>query len=212
MNRIRRIALAAMGGLAVLGGGCATPPPQYAGNDAGQMVIGIGARADSAFDEYSFYLRPINNRSADAVRRLLFSRSQFLNRHGATYDNPRESGAVLVTPLAPGQYELFDFEAYAHTGGGVIKFRSVAPLSIPFRVETGRAVYLGNYQANDIGAKVRDGYLIPAGVLFHLTDRIKAETAPLQQQGALPPVIDNATPNAATLKNNPAFTLTPPQP
>ena len=69
------------------------------------------------------------------------------------FDDDELKGTVFASALPAGDYEIFAW----HVGSGPVHVRSTAPFSIRFRVEPGKAVYLGNFhftQTDSMGLTV----------------------------------------------------------
>lgn len=128
----------------------------------------------------------------------------------AEYEHLREKGSVLAFSLPPGHYRISNFRLLWESGLGKRKeFSAPRPFSIPFTVQAGQAVYLGNYQLHSLRDAQFPGIAQPGGGLFVLSDRFDADVRIAQRKlpGLGSPV--NQTPDASRL-DNPAL-LTPAQ-
>ena len=71
-----------------------------------------------------------------------------------------ESGFVIIKKLPPGQYEIYNYEIR----GTPMTWSSKTPFSIPFKIESGKATYIGNFargcwcERNTIAANL--GYFV----------------------------------------------------
>jgi hypothetical protein len=192
--------------------GCATVnrvPTDYAGQDAGKVVLGMGATAGTSYSSYSLLFRKkshsVNEEKATAGRFTYFQTNVFY-RQAADYQTSAEGGVVLVQSLPPGVYEIYNFDIFFNAGTVQNNYGSRVDFSIPFTVKPGQTTYLGNYQANKLTGKNFLGLSLPAGAVFVVTDRLKAELpiAEAKIKSALPAVQD-ATPQPNQI-GNPFFT------
>jgi hypothetical protein len=77
------------------------------------------------------------------------------------YDKMGKKGAVLAEELPPGDYEVFDWRVKTSS-------RTIASLrqfSIPFKVEAGKAVYLGSYSFTHRGYMIGDVKVVAEDLL-----------------------------------------------
>lgn len=168
---------------ALLLAGCATVdhfPTDYAGPDAGKVLLGIGATTGTSYSSYSLLFRKRGssaNGEKSAVGRFTYFQTNMFYKQVADYQSPTESGVVLVQSLPPGEYEIYNFDIFFNGGTVQNNYGSKVDFSIPFSVKPGQSTYLGNYQANKLTGKNFIGLSLPAGAVFVVTDRLKAELA-----------------------------------
>ena len=81
-----------------------------------------------------------------------------------------EKGSLMAVALEPGEWELHGVNANTSTWGGVMRSARLEGLTARFRVEPGKAVYLGNVHATFYGDRglppphVRvKGFILPTG-------------------------------------------------
>jgi hypothetical protein len=197
--------------LVALLGACASIPAiptDHAGNDAGQAVIGIGAAKGTSFNSYTFFFRRLDGPAASAgPQQRPFGRLEY-RQHGGfvtpkrDYDDGAENGVVLLASLPAGRYELYDFEVFLTTGMFEKSFFSKQDFSIPFEVKPGRAVYLGNYQANRVDGKNRLGLPALAGAVFVVESRMPQDLGLVRKRGgqqALVADVQDVTPSVQAL-------------
>ena len=160
--------------------GCATVervPTDYAGPDAGKVVLGIGAATGTSYSSYSLLFRKRSSPGGEkaAAGRFTYFQTNTVYKQAADYQSSAEDGVVLVHSLPPGEYEIYNFDI--HFNGGTVQnhYGSRTEFSIPFSVKPGQATYLGNYQANGLTGKNFVGLSLPAGAVFLVTDRLKSE-------------------------------------
>lgn len=174
---LKRLALV----FALLLAGCATVdhvPIDYAGPDAGKVVLGMGAAAGTSYSSYSLFFRKrvvSANGEKAAVAKFSYLQNSIFFKQAPDYQSPLEAGVILVHSLPPGDYEIFNFDIH-YDGGAIQKnFGSRVDFSIPFSVKPGKATYLGNYQANKLTGKNFLGITLPLGAFFVVTDRLNLE-------------------------------------
>lgn len=170
MKRIATISVAAI--LAILHmslvGCAATEKLAYEGDDAGYVVVGIGARAGTEYSAYKLIFRRIGNEESD--RFVYFQRNMFYSE-GNDYESGAETGVVNVRKLAPGEYEINNVDIFFNNGYVQKNFYLPEDISIPFTVAPGEVTYLGNFQANKVTGENVLGMTLPAGAFFVVTDR-----------------------------------------
>lgn len=192
--------------LAALVTGCASVaqlPADYAGADAGRVVIGIGAHGGTSYPSYSLLFRtrdPAVPAAQAGVGRFTYFQTNMFYKQAPDYRSSREEGVVLVRALPPGEYEIYNFNIYFNTGMVEKNFGARVDVAIPFTVKTGVTTYLGNYQANGQTGKNVFGMPLPAGAVFAVSDRLADDLALAQAKAAAPPgAAVNATPDPARL-------------
>ena len=172
--------------------GCAQAPGtrnNYAGQDAGQVVVGIGAARNPVYSSYALTFR--KKGALDGPQ----GRFTYVPRDPVT---GTERETVVVASLPAGQYEIFDFAVLLNSGAAQKTFSSTQPFSIPFAVRPGETVYLGNYQA--IGIFNDDIPGTAAGVVFVVQNR-QSRDLELAKDLKRFSVIHNATPDPRALAN-----------
>lgn len=200
---------------AVLLSACASAPPpiptNYAGPDAGQVLVGIGAAKGTNYSSYSFYFRRADAAPQADVKqasgRFIYLQSNIFSSQKRDYDSAQENGVVLLSSLPPGKYEIHNFNIHLNAGTTQLNFGSKSDFSIPFEVQAGKAVYLGNYQANAIQGKNMLGLSAPAGAVFVVESRLDRDIALARARSGQPsvaPQVLDATPSASSI-NNPFF-------
>ncbi len=163
--------------------GCSTVdrlPTDYAGADAGKVVVGIGAAAGTSYSSYAllFRKRDASAGAENAARgRFIYFQTNTFSKQTPDYRSPVESGVVLVHSMPPGEYEIYNFDVFFNGGTVQTNFGSRNNFSIPFSVKRGETTYLGNYQANALTGKNVLGIPRPAGAVFVVSDRLKDELA-----------------------------------
>jgi hypothetical protein len=118
---------------------CATVR-EYQGADFGNLVVSIAQPNDAGGFEPALFIRLKGSKNIVEV-----------NREGARsnlgeFRSEDSRGVVRVLKLAPGTYEIFQFQ-YQY-GGAASAFGQSTPYFPPFEfvVETGKVTYAGNYQ------------------------------------------------------------------
>lgn len=128
----------------ILLSGCQTigMSTNYKGDDAGYLVLGIGATPKSPLMSYGLIIK---NTTGGRTARMFM-------QHGFVWDTPEYNnefgaGIVEVLSLQPGRYELCNFSVNSIAGGGSKEQFSREDFSVPFEVKAGETVYLGNFEA-----------------------------------------------------------------
>lgn len=175
---------------------------EYQGADAGRIAIGIGASANTHYSSYSLKFRKLGDKEGESNRFVYFQHNEF-SAQKRDYDTAEENGVVQSFRLPPGDYEIFNFDVFLNGGMVQKNFASRNEFSIPFRVRANETTYLGNYQANLSMGKNFFGMSMPAGSVFVVTNREKADLELVKKR--LPNVsfgtISNAAPTAKSIAN-----------
>lgn len=181
-------------------------PTDYAGADAGKVVIAIGASRGTTYSFYAFLFRRADGKQPQQTPSPFgaFTYYQTNVVHGMKpdYVAENEAGVVLVSSLPPGRYEIYNFDIFFNAGMVQNRYSSKVPFSIPFVVESGKVVYLGNYQANRSTGRNLVGMPMPAGAVFAVSDRQAADIAIARRKlSTVPADILDATPEIAKIAN-----------
>lgn len=96
-----------------------------------------------------------------------------------TFDvrNEKYEGFVTILRLPPGKYEIYNFEVSIASPLGSTRFSSREDFSIPFEVQSGRAVYIGSYDSTPTYGKSIFGVDVVAGTYWILSDRHERDLA-----------------------------------
>ncbi len=152
----------------------------YAGRDAGKVVVGLGIESASPFSGVSLKFRRrdgskvpflLGKDQTDARRysegNLIFLKNNLFFTEAPDYQSSEESGVVTVASIPPGEYEVWAMDAFI--GNGV--FVSQLPTPIPFTVRVAGTTYLGNFETRAIWGENRLGMKIASAPYMVLTDR-----------------------------------------
>jgi hypothetical protein len=192
---------------------CATPPPvvptDYKGQDAGHVVIGVGAANGTLNEGYSFRVRSADGAFVEPKSwgnaRFVYYQSNLFRSRTPDYKNASEAGVVIVSTMPPGKYEIFNFDVFFNGYPVSSNYSSRTAFSIPFTVEAGKTVYLGNYQANALKGENLLGITVAAGAVFVVEDRLETDMVLAKKQAQeLPEATVNAVPSVQKI-NNPYF-------
>jgi hypothetical protein len=193
---------------AVVLAGCASVdsiPADYAGPDAGKVVISIGAATGTEYSSYSLLFRKQKSTGSaekQAVGRFTYFQTNMFYKQAPDFHTNGEAGVVLVQALPPGDYAIYNFDVFNNAGTVQSHYFSKVDISIPFTVRPGQTTYLGNYQANHLSGKNMFGMPLPAGAVFIVSDRLASELPIAQARTKTDfgtPV--NATPDPKRLEN-----------
>jgi len=194
--------------IATLFAACATTiPTEYAGPDAGQVVVGIGAAKGIKYDNYSLFFRSLDGavQSSDQrpTGRLIYYQDNRFVAQTRDYDTAAEDGVVLVASLPPGRYEVFNFQLAKVVGTTFTTLRSRKDFSIPFEIKPGKAVYLGNFQANAVRQDFR-GTSIEVAAVFVVDSRFQTDVGLIRARSGTRPLladVTDATPSVSAIAN-----------
>lgn len=182
----------------------ATIPTNYAGPDAGRVVLGFGAANDTTYSTYTLLFRNVRS-SAESVGAaakgyFVFCQTNVFCGGKFDYEKPNEVGVVLIASLPAGSYEIYNFDVFYNAGTVQKNFSSKRPFSIPFEVKPGTTAYLGNYQANGISGKNVFGMAVPAGAIFIVEDRTAVDVGiASKKDGSLFRRVESYVPDVRTL-------------
>lgn len=175
----------------------------YKGPDAGRVILGFGATAETSYSTYKLIFR----RTDDGVQKneaisgaFIFCQTNVICGGKFDYKNSTESGVVINASISPGKYEIFRFNVYYNDGFSERNFSSEKEFSIPFEVKPGATTYLGNYQAKGLTTKNMLGIDIPAGAAFIVEDRGESDIALARNKdGAIPLNVESTVPDIKSL-------------
>lgn len=139
-----------------------------AGKDGGHLIAALGASPETRYARYVLKFRKVDKTAAGELRYVQENTQDASHRD---FDDQTENGLVHVLDLPPGEYEIYNFDIIQDNQAGRKLFKSAADFSIPFRIVSGSATYLGDFTAIGIVAKDVFGATISAGAYFSLADR-----------------------------------------
>jgi hypothetical protein len=154
-----------------------SPPAleRYTGPDAGRLVMSLAGYRGADYDRVSLFFRCVGESKRGVLDYSCRCRDLFGLRPpkpNTDFADNFEAANVFVWPLAPGNYEIYDFDvSYAVGINGRSTFSSKAEFSIPFTIEPGRTIYLGEFRAMDLNGRNIFGLPVPAGVKFQIFDK-----------------------------------------
>lgn len=170
--------------------GCATPiPTDYNGSDAGMVVVGLGVRGYTRFQNIALLFRRASapeTKPSEAGRLNYRYRGTFGGeRADYNFEDHEERGVVVVARLPAGDYVLHNFDLFMNLGISTRSYFSQNPVEIPFTVKAGTAVYLGNFQLTELQGKNFLGMSVASGGFFAIEDR-SSEELPIATRKGLP--------------------------
>jgi hypothetical protein len=118
---------------------CATDSVPYRGGDGGYLIASIGAQFDANFPNYKFKYRSLDRTYEGSIS--LPSHPERVVR-GEDFKSPAKWGVVTVARLAPGSYEIYNYDISVG-----VRLSRGQDFSIPFTVRSGEPTYLGEYLA-----------------------------------------------------------------
>lgn len=157
--------------------------------DAGLLIYSVGNIAIPMNFTFSYrrIASPSGQRTQDNRGSIKCKCVGFFSARVKTdYDGP-EFGNVVVRSLPVGQYEINDFGFGGSTGAASVSWSSSNKFSLPFRIEPGRATYIGNF-ARGVTRGSYDPRFGAAG-FFVISDKALRDLAIARtRQPQLPPV------------------------
>ncbi len=123
------------------------------------------------YSSYSLSFQSLNDEKL--LGSISIPTSRFLGRKNADPYFKLEAGRgyVFVIPLPPGDYEFRDF-LLSHKGGYATTYWSAREkFSIPFTIESGKAIYIGEVKVIHLFAKNLFGISVPDGGVFVGSDQ-----------------------------------------
>jgi hypothetical protein len=149
--------------------GCAIGPKpvSYRGADAGALVLSLGQAPGTYYNSYTLL---VGSKGGMDRQSISFTPSDMLGRGIHDYADS-DTGIVEVRNLAPGDYEIFDFQIYYNNGAVSEDWSSKTAVSLPFHIATGQATYIGNFMAVGLRGKNLLGLPVPAGAYFVVSDK-----------------------------------------
>lgn len=196
---MRRFFLSAL--IATLAGCSSAPEVAYSGDDAGQVLLSLSEFGTPRHALYDLAIRRVDGPGETHIR-LVQMTGQFDTT--LDYATPEDHGIIRTARLAPGTYELYNFQI--EDRGLIAKsYGPNQPFSIPFTVKTGETVYLGNFRAYPIKRPNLVGLPTPAGAFFLMSDASDRDIPAAQKRDPKLVLISTQIPNAASLAS-PDFT------
>lgn len=139
---------------------------------------------------YYFFFRQTN--AAEGMDPIIGSvqfdsRPMFGGKANSDFDVETGRGHVLVMPVAAGDYEFYRWRIYMNNGTSESSWQTREDYSIPFTIEPGKAMYIGEVNVQHTFGKNVFGMVIPSGGVFTCNDQfdrdlplIKAEYSFMQ--------------------------------
>lgn len=177
----------------------------YSGADAGSVVIGFGiAKRPEAFDYYRIsiaHAKDARNCLSTRTAALVdFSPHALIGSH-RDYTNEYEEGIEITASLPAGDYAICDF-TFHYNPLDIYSFnlRPAIPFYLPFTVQAGKTIDLGNLQAHTLlGRGAVETKREPSAVVFLVTDRKNRDVALARSRvPGLPQPVINGTLDVAT--------------
>ena len=137
MNRRRFLSQATATSLVLM----SAPGQAASANDAGEgkVIISLGMIPTA---NYRFVYLNFRMRSGEHHDYFSYHRDDTIFSSERDFDDQSENGIVKILTLAPGEWGIVHFSAYA----GVTQFDSAEEVFVPFTVIPGGTVYIGDYE------------------------------------------------------------------
>jgi hypothetical protein len=175
---------------------------EYDGADAGHAVVAIAAAADTHYFQYVLRLRRVGT-EGDITQRFVYAQGNLLLAQQPDWTDSSGSGVVQSLKLAPGEYEIYNFNVTDVNARYRTEYSSRQPVAIRFTVRSGQTTYVGHYRAHKQTLRTRAGAIEADGARFVVIDRQAQDLALLLRRNpnAAPAPVVNATPDPARLGN-----------
>jgi hypothetical protein len=182
-------------------------------DNAGKLVGTIGARLGAFNLEASPYVyNTLMFRRAGTTTggALEFSPPDPpIRSYTPDYQDDRFKANTFAVDLPPGDYEFYSYRFYYNNGSVEKTFSPKAEFSIPFKIERGKATYVGSLIAWGVWGRNFLGIPIPAGGYFVVTDQsardlpLIAAKHPGMDRSSVSVVPLQPTPNSLALRTEP---------
>lgn len=150
--------------------GCSTLSVNYDGPDAGYAVLSIVSKGPSYYSSYGLKYE----RQSGGGKAGFYVSQPLFSRDGLDYNGPNEMGDVIVRPMKPGDYRIYNYDLFFNGGLSQSNTSSRQKFSIPFRIEEGKVTYLGQFHAHNQTGKLL-GLDAPGGAYFTIHDRTASD-------------------------------------
>ncbi len=138
----------------------------YKGADAGYAVISIVSKGPAYYSSYGLNYQ----KQSGGGKAGFYLNQPWFSREGMDYHGRGEMGEVIVRPMAPGSYKIYNFDLFFNGGFSQTNLSSKHDFAIPFVIEAGKVTYLGQYQAHNQTGKLL-GLPVAGGAYFTIVDR-----------------------------------------
>lgn len=140
-------------------------PRDYKGDDAGYVILSLGASTETKYQSYALLIRKID-KSAETL--IMYLPDNMFGSTKKDFVDDDSHGFVSVRRFPQGEYEIYNFDIFSNLGLIQTHYKAKNDFSIPFSVETGKTIYLGEYIAFTV-AKGLFG-TSTGGAVFIITD------------------------------------------
>lgn len=153
------------------------PSTQLANVDkatAGHALLSIGGPSGTPFITWGLKLRQLQNWGMVDVEYDGRGLSLGTRRD---YSEDDTQGAVFLVPLPPGDYAVVEYYFFHQSGmGSYSSYKPSGPFALPFRIETGKTTYLGDYVGMP-AQRALIGWSSMHGAYWWLRDRQERDVA-----------------------------------
>jgi hypothetical protein len=199
----RAILLAAVSmGFTAAGASWSKELKDYAGEDAGFMVIAMGSGTSIESRAVSYTLN-FRKKGSPEVGTISFTPHRPALPFVGTkrdFDEPNETGFVDVRKLAPGEYEFYGISAAMH-GALQWRWQPEDEFSIPFTISPGVATYLGDFRGVSTSRRSAWslGAPLPTGAYFVVSNRADRDLPIAKRKAPKLDQVNPAVPNGAVI-------------
>ena len=131
-------------------------PANYVGDDAGHIVISLGASTETKYNSYKLFIRKIDKSLNSGVAYLVNNIFKPMKKDFVDNDS---HGIVVSYAMPAGDYEIYNFDVFNNLGLIQTNYSAKEDFSIPFSIKPKQTTYLGEYIAYSIGGST-------GGVIF----------------------------------------------
>jgi len=174
----------------------------YKGSDAGRLIIAFGSNHGMDYAGYRLNYRAKSGCGKAFISHLHANFNIFtalLPQKQPDIDDAAEEAEVWVVPLAPGEYEFYDFEIWSDNGIVRNRFSPREEFSVPFTIKTGTSTYLGDFRAMALNGRNIVGFPVEGGAYFMISDQSDRDLKIAKAHDPAVTEVEKAVPDAKTL-------------
>lgn len=175
-----------------------TIPRDYAGPDAGHLVVALGASAETKYSSYTLMYRKKGDKAEGMIRYL---QENMFSPTKRDFDGESGNGFVAVHSLPAGEYEIYNFDVFFNGGMIQTNFGSRQDFSIPFTITPGKAVYLGDFTAVGMTGNNIFGMSVRNGAYFIVSDKQERDLPVARAKMPALGSVEISVPDAAKVGN-----------
>ena len=174
----------------------------YKGSDAGRLIIAFGSNHGMDYAGYRLNYRAKSGCGKAFLSHLHANFNIFtalLPQKKPDIDDAAEEAEVWVVPLAPGEYEFYDFEIWSDNGIVRNRFSPREKFSVPFTIKAGTSTYLGDFRAMALSGRNIVGFPVEGGAYFMISDQSDRDLNIAKAHDPAVREVEKAVPDAQAL-------------